>query len=75
MSWPGHDRKRRAQVSRLWHPGPRWLLAVDAAAILTLAGVSLAGLHLAYGGDLRYLVAGGVGAVLGVALAFGSSAA
>ncbi|GAA2200488.1 transglutaminaseTgpA domain-containing protein [Sinomonas flava] len=47
--------------------------AVDAAAILVLAGLAIAGFHLAYGGDLHYLLAGLAGAVLGLGVAFASA--
>ncbi|MEA5454698.1 transglutaminase-like domain-containing protein [Sinomonas sp. JGH33] len=80
MSAPAFPRRATARTAprraaRAWHPGPAWLPAVDAAAILVLAGIALVGMHLAYGGDPRYLVAGGVGALVGLAVGLGSSAA
>ncbi|MGT2463915.1 transglutaminase family protein [Sinomonas atrocyanea] len=57
-----------------WAGRNPWLHAVDAAAILVLAALGIAGFHLAYGGDPHYLVAGLTGAALGLAVAFGSSA-
>jgi transglutaminase-like putative cysteine protease len=53
--------------------GPGLRQAVDAAAILALAALAVAGFHLAYGGDLRYLAAGLAGAVVGLAVAFASA--
>ncbi|GAB4099138.1 transglutaminase-like domain-containing protein [Sinomonas halotolerans] len=50
------------------------LRALDSAAVLALTALSAFGLHLAYGGDLRYLLAAMAGAVLGLGVAYASAA-
>lgn len=71
---PRGARPAAAPRPGFWAGRNPWLHAVDAAAILVLAALAVAGFHLAYGGDPRYFVAGLTGAVLGLAVAFAASA-
>ncbi|MBO9704574.1 MAG: hypothetical protein J7474_03530, partial [Arthrobacter sp.] len=48
---------------------PSWQDLVDAAALFLLLGLGVLGLHLSYGGDPRYLVAGLGGVALGLGVA------
>ncbi|MFJ3957562.1 transglutaminaseTgpA domain-containing protein [Arthrobacter sp. NPDC090010] len=46
-----------------------WTSTLDALALFVLLGLGVLGLHLSYGGDLRYLLAGLGGVVLGLGVA------
>ncbi|WP_077489735.1 transglutaminaseTgpA domain-containing protein [Sinomonas mesophila] len=69
---PGGPGRRRPRPG-FWAGRTPWLHALDAGAVLALAALSVAGFHVAYGGDLHYLVAGLTGAVLGLGVAYASS--
>ncbi|MDP5228331.1 MULTISPECIES: transglutaminase domain-containing protein [Arthrobacter] len=49
--------------------GPAWTGVADAVVLFVLLGLGILGLHLSYGGDPRYLLAGLGGIVLGLGLA------
>ncbi|MGW6174968.1 transglutaminase family protein [Arthrobacter sp. NPDC055138] len=69
-------RRRRPQTAgglAVWLPRPGRQLAIDAAVLVLLLGLGLAGFHHVFGGNGRYLTAGVGGIVVGLLLSLASA--